>query len=153
MLKISSSTFPLTRWLVSRLPDFRSRPLQLGVSSLLLILILTGLWPLLFLLVPPVALLLAIHWAPRFVLQNFCRDVWLDGEELVVQCAEQRFCIPLSQVQQITWHGSNNPPRARIRLKSEGSDTTVYTFIPDLSAGRVQARKMIENLHQRITAS
>lgn len=153
MHRISSSTFPLTRLLVAQLPDFRSRPLQLGGLCLLLLLIFTGLWPLLFLLVPPVALLSAIHWAPRFAFQNFCRDVWLDGEEIVVQCAAQRLRIPLSQVRQITWHGSNNPPRARIHLNSENIGSTVYTFIPDLSDGRVQARKMIENLHQRITAT
>lgn len=149
MQLISSSSYPLTRLLLPRLPDLKSFRVRFAISAVLLVFVLTGLWPLLILPMMPVALLTIIHWSPRFAFHNFCLNVWLDQNDIVLQCDEERIRLPIAEIQQITWHGSNNPPRAKIQLASG----TVYTFVPDLSAGRVQARKMIEDLHRQSAAT
>ncbi len=146
MQKISSSHYPLTRLLLPHLSVLRRRGVQLAIAALVLLSVLTGLWPLLLLLLLPMGLLLAVHHAPNIVYQNFCRDAWLGDEEFVLQLKDQTIQIPFAQVQAITWHGSNNPPRARIVLKSTGPYGQVFTFIPDLTHGRSGAKALVESL-------
>ncbi|MEM8865178.1 MAG: hypothetical protein AAGF31_06475, partial [Planctomycetota bacterium] len=58
--------------------------------------------------------------------------------------------LPFEYVQNVTYHGSNNPPRAKIHLKQAGPHGMLYTFVPDLSSGRRQARTNVDLLNAKL---
>ncbi len=124
--------------------------MQIAAGIVAVLMLITGLCVLLIMPLMVAAFLAAIHLAPNVVFQNFCKDVWMDNKGFLLQLKEQQIQVPFEQVQKITWHGSNNPPRAKITLASSGPYGLVYTFIPDLTAGRQHARQMIESLNERL---
>jgi hypothetical protein len=150
MKKISSSNYPLTRLVI---PIVRQTKVWVPMVLLSLLLVVTGLW---LLLVCPLMVLLmmaAIHYSPNIVFTNFCKDAWVNDTSILLQFKQDQVCIPFNQIQAITWHGSNNPPRARITLKTATQFGLVFTFIPDLTGGRNQAKKTIETLNNQLVRS
>jgi len=146
MQRISSANYPLTRLIVPHLLFLRRRSVQVAVLGLVVMIALCGLWLFLLPLLLPIILLVAIHQAPNFVFRNFCKDVWLGDGELVLQLKENTLRIPLAQVQSVSWHGSNNPPRVRVTVASTDQTDQVFTFVPDLTHGRSHAKALIETL-------
>jgi len=132
------------------MPLLRRQKVWIPMTALALLLVLVGLWILLLPFILAMALLLAIHFSPRIVFSNFCQDVWASESELLLQLREEQIRLPLEHIEKITYHSSNNPPRAKITLKSANQFGSVFTFIPDLSGGRRQAKKNIEMLNARL---
>ena len=147
MRLISSSRYPLTRLVIPLVKQPKVWGTALAVSCLLVV---TGLWLLLAFPMLIIMLMVAIHNSPRLFGQNFCRDVWIDETGFLLQLQEQQLRIPFDHVEQITWHGSNNPPRAKIRLNAKTQQGLVFTFVPDLTDGRTQAKKNIESLNAQL---
>ena len=146
MQKISSSNYPLTRLVI---PVLRKPKVWSPVVILMILLVITGLWILLLPLILVLLLLAAIHFSPGIVFQNFCKDVWVDDKELLLHLKEDQVHLPFDQIEKITYHGSNNPPRAKITLRAANQFGSVFTFIPDLTSGRQQAQKNIEALNKK----
>jgi hypothetical protein len=148
MKKISSSNYPLTR-LLHPFIELVRRPVVLGGMALVLLGIVgVGLWILLLPLAVPILLLIAIHHAPYLVLQNFCEDVWFDEEarQFIARRKSKTWTIPFTQVHDLTWHPSGNPPRVKIHVKQGIAPGTIFTFIPELAHGRQKAQVMIAEL-------
>lgn len=150
MQRISSANYPLTRLILPHLSFLRRRSVQLAIAVAVVLLVASGLVLLLLPMLLPIALLTAIHQAPNYVFRNFCEDVWIGDGELVLQMKDNLFRVPWDQVQSITWHGSNNPPRVRITVATPGYADKFFTFVPDLTNGRAKAKVMIENLRNQI---
>ena len=139
----------MTRLLIPQFPDMKRPGVRWAMIAGGIFLLVTGLF---VLLMVPAALLAAIHFAPNVVFKNFCRDVWLHEKGLLLQLKERQICIPFDLVEKITWHGSNNPPRAKIMLNAAGPYGSVFTFVPDLTEWRNRARKMVEELNAKLTS-
>ena len=120
-------------------------------AAISLLLVVTGLWIVILMVLPGLLLLAAIHRAPDIFFQNFCKDAWIDEGGFLMQLKEEQVAIPFDQVEKITWHGSNNPPRAKLHLNTATPHGSVYTFIPDLTNGRQQAKRDVESLNAKLT--
>ena len=148
MQRISSSTYPLTRDLIPKL----KQPSVWGTALVVaLLLVVTGLWISIFALLPALLLLMVIHRGPHIFLQNFCEDAWIDDHGFRLNYRNEEIDIPFENVEQVTWHSSNNPPRAKIVLSTPLPHGSVFTFVPDLTQGRHQARKNVESLNSMIS--
>ncbi len=147
MQKISSSDYPLTRRVI---PVFIKPKVWWPLVILMILLVITGLWLLLLPLFLVLSLFAVVHFSPNIVFRNFCKDVWADDKELLLQLTEEQVRLPFDQIEKFTYHSSNNPPRARITLKTANQFGSVFTFIPDLTSGRQQARKNIEALSRKL---
>ncbi|MCA9231063.1 MAG: hypothetical protein KDA57_10450 [Planctomycetales bacterium] len=147
MQKLSSPNFPLTRNLV---PILQQRSVWGAAAAISLLLIVTGMWILLFMVLPAVLLLALIHLSPDLSFKNFCKDVWLDDDGFLLQVKEEQVRISFAQIEKITWHGSNNPPRAKLWLNTATPHGSLYTFVPDLAGGRHQAKRNIESLNAKL---
>ena len=95
------------------MPKLRQRTVWVTALVAAALLVATGLGLLLVALLPALLLLAAIHYSPNVVLQNFCQDAWLDDTRIHLQLKQERIDITFNQIEKITWHGSNNPPRAK----------------------------------------
>ncbi|MEZ6032882.1 MAG: hypothetical protein R3C17_07305 [Planctomycetaceae bacterium] len=146
MQKVSSSNYPLTRLVI---PVLSKPKVWATCVVLMILLVISGLWLLLLPMFLLLSLFAAIHFSPNIVFNNFCKDVWADDTELLLQLKEEQVRLPFDQIEKVTYHSSNNPPRAKITLKTANRFGSVFTFIPDLSSGRQQARKNIEALNKK----
>lgn len=149
MQRLSAANYPLTRNLV---PQLKQRSVLIPAAVVSLLFIATGLWILLTPAIPLLLLITLIHNAPNYAFQNFCRDAWLDDDALMLQFKEEQLRIPFEQIEKVTWHGSNNPPRAKVWLRSATHHGTMFTFVPDLAKGRQQAKKNIEAIHEKVSS-
>ena len=147
MQKISSSNYPLTRRVI---PVFIKPKVWWPLVILMILLVITSLWLLLLPLFLVLSLFAVVHFSPNIVFRNFCKDVWADDKELLLQLREEQVRLPFDQIEKLTYHSSNNPPRARITLKAANQFGSVFTFIPDLTNGRQQSRKYIEALGKKL---
>lgn len=144
MQRISSPHYPLTRQL---LPILKQRSVLIAAGTVTLLLVVSGMWILLTMPLMVLMLLLVIHQAPNIVLQNFCQDAWVDEAGILLQRKDEQIHLPNEQIEKITWHGWNNPPRAKIHLKSATPQGSLFTIVPDLAKGRRAARENIEKLN------
>jgi hypothetical protein len=148
MIKISSSVYPPVHHWLSR-HDWRKPAAVAGVFVLASL--VTGLW---LLVLPPLLLVTVFIGASyasfelRFT--NLALNVWDGGDFLEIERRGEMQRIPLEHFVDVTYRGTNNPPRALLTLRTPCRWGERLTFIPDLSGGRPRARKLVEQLNHRI---
>lgn len=150
MQRISSPNYPLTRDLIPALKKPKVVLVGLGAALLLLV---TGLWILLAIPLTILLLLVAIHHSPNVVFTNFCQDAWIEDDGLLLQLKDEQVRVPFQQIREVTWHGSNNPPRAKVWLKSPNEHGDCYTFVPSLFVGHAKAKENVLALNARLSAN